>query len=273
MLTTTHKPVGRGKAAIYRNISLPSHQNLLAHGRISSSLHVKFLHYNISLLGGTEVLLTGKKEFLLLPALEESKIKYLKKTPIVMILYAGELCYFWGFLQPCKAGFQVSKALGFVGEGVQTMRLVQWAKCPKPFPKHFIVPDTISLIVTHNSIKGLPTQIAICSLTPAWQGYYMELVPLNRADKARCHPCQHTSYIRGNLRTFWLKEIFLLPTQNWQQKCLMAVFSVSMTVTVSAIFVREVAEEGQEIDCHSALAILQKEPCSEGCTGSLREGR
>lgn len=94
MLTTIHKPVGRGKAAIYRNISLPSHHNLLAHGRISSSLHVKFLHYNISLLGGTEVLLTGKKEFLLLPALEESKIKYFKKTPIVMILYAGELCYF-----------------------------------------------------------------------------------------------------------------------------------------------------------------------------------
>lgn len=44
-----------------------------------------------------------------------------------------------------------------------------------------------------------------------------------------------------------------------------------MTVTASAIFVREVARKEQEIDCHSALAILQKEPCSEGCAGSLRE--
>lgn len=50
-------------------------------------------------------------------------------------------------------------------------------------------------------------------------------------------------------------------------------FSVLMTVTASAIFVREVAKKGQEMDCHSALAILQKEPRSEGCAGGLREGR
>lgn len=136
------------------------------------------------------------------------------------------------------------------------------------------MPDTIvSSTVTHNSIKDLPTQIAICSLTPAWQGYYMELIPLNGADKARCHPCQHTSYIWGNVRTLWLKEILLLPNTDWQQKCFMAVFSALMTVTASAIFVRAAAKKGQEIDCHSALAILQKEPRSEGCLGSLREGR
>lgn len=52
----------------------------------------------------------------------------------------------------------------------------------------------------------------------------MELVPLNRADKARCHPCQHVLYIWGNLRTFWLKEILLLPNTDWQQKCFMASF-------------------------------------------------
>lgn len=192
-----------------------------------------------------------------------------------MILYAGEWCYFWGFLQPCKAGLQISKAPDLLLKACRQRDWYSEQKCPKPFPKHFIMPDTIiSLIVTHNSIKGLPTQTAICSLTPAWQGYYMELVLLNRADKARCHPCQHTFYIWGNLRTLWLKEILLLPNTDWQRKCFTAIFfSVLMTVTASAIFVREVAKKGQEMDCHSALAILQKEPRSEGCAGGLREGR
>lgn len=51
-----------------------------------------------------------------------------------------------------------------------------------------------------------------------------------------------------------MKEILLLPNTDWQQKCVMVVFSVLMTVTASAIFVREAPKKGQEIDCHSALA-------------------
>lgn len=126
-------------------------------------------------------------------------------------------------------------------------------KCPKTFLKYFIMPDRIiSLIVTHNSIKGLPTRIAMCCLIPAWQGYFMELVPNNKADKARCHPCQHALYIWGNLETRRLKEILLLPNTDWQQKCFTAVFfSVSTIVTASAIFVREAGEKEQEIDCRS----------------------
>lgn len=57
-----------------------------------------------------------------------------------------------------------------------------------------------------------------------------------------------------------MKEILLLPNTDWQQKYFIAVFSVLMTVTASAILVREAAKEGQEIDCHSAVATLQKEP-------------
>lgn len=143
----------------------------------------------------------------------------------MIILYAGEWCSFWGFLQPFKAGLQISKAPDLLLKACRQRDWYSELKCPKPFPKHFIMPDTIiSLIVTHNGIKGLPTQTAICSFTPAWQGYYMELVLLNRADKARCHPCQHTFYIWGNLRTLWLKEILLLPNTDWQQKCFTALF-------------------------------------------------
>lgn len=100
----------------------------------------------------------------------------------------------------------------------------QWAwyselKYPKTFLKYFIMPGTIiSLTVTHNSIKGLLTWIAMCCLVPAWQCYYTELVPSNRADKARCHPCQHTSCVWGNSGTRWLKEILLLPNTDWQQR-------------------------------------------------------
>lgn len=100
----------------------------------------------------------------------------------------------------------------------------QWAwyselKYPKTFLKYFIMPGTIiSLTVTHNSIKGLLTWIAMCCLVPAWQCYYTELVPSNRADKARCHPCQHTSCVWGNSGTRWLKETLLLPNTDWQQR-------------------------------------------------------
>lgn len=132
---------------------------------------------------------------------------------------------FEDFFSPVKLYFRLVRHLDLL---LKVCRQWDWyseLKCPKPFPKHFITPDTIlSLIITHNSIKGLPAQIAICSLTPAWQGYYSRLAPLNRADKGRCHPCQHALYIWGNLRTLWLKEILLLPNTDWQQKCFMAVF-------------------------------------------------
>lgn len=159
-------------------------------------------------------------------------------------------CYFYNdailedFFSPVKVDFRLVRHPDLLLKACRQRDWYSELKCPEPFLKYFIVPDTImSLIVKHNSIKDLRTQIAIRSLTPAWQGYYMELVPLNRADKARCHPCQHALYIWGNLRTLWLKEILLLPNTDWQQICFMAVFSVLMTVTASAILVREVAKK------------------------------
>lgn len=180
---------------------------------------------------------------------------------------------FEDFFSSVKQDFRLVRHLDLL---VKACRRCDWyseLKCPKPFPKHFIVPDTITLIVTHKSIKGLPTQIAICSLTPAWQGYYMELVPLNRADKTRCHPCQHTSYIWGNLRTFWLKEILLLPNTDWQQKCLMAVFFSFNDCNSSCNLCRGSGQRGAGDWLSLSSAILQKEPRSEGCAGSLGEGR
>lgn len=125
---------------------------------------------------------------------------------------------------PVKLDFRLVRCLDLLLKACRQWDCYSELKCPQTFLKCFIMPDTIiSLIVTQNSIKGLPTQIAICCLIPAWQGCYMELVPNNKADKARCRPCQRTLYIWGNLGTCWLKEILLLPNTEWQQKCFTAV--------------------------------------------------
>lgn len=178
----------------------------------------------------------------------------------MLIFYAGGWQYFRGFPRPVKLDLRLVRRLDLLLKACRQCNWYSELKCPKTFLKYFIMPDTIiSLIVTHNSIKGLPTQIAMCCLIPAWQGYSMELVPNNKADKARCHPCQHALYIWGNLGTRWLKEILLLPNTDWQQKCFAAVFfSVLTTVTASAIFVREANEKEQDIDCCSPSCRIPK---------------
>lgn len=72
------------------------------------------------------------------------------------------------FFSPIKLDFRLVRHLDLLQKACRQCKWYSELKCPKPFPKHFIVPDTImSLIVTHNSIKDLPTHIAICCLTPA----------------------------------------------------------------------------------------------------------
>lgn len=75
---------------------------------------------------------------------------------------------FEDFFSPVKLDFRLVRHLDLLLKACRQCNWYSELKCPKPFPKHFIEPDTIiSLIVTHNSIKVLPTQIAILSLTPA----------------------------------------------------------------------------------------------------------
>lgn len=75
---------------------------------------------------------------------------------------------FENFFSPVKLDFRSVKHEDLLVKACRQCGWYSELKCPKPFLKHFIVPDTIiSLIVTHNNIKGLPTQMAICSLTPA----------------------------------------------------------------------------------------------------------
>lgn len=71
-------------------------------------------------------------------------------------------------LCPVKLDFRLVRRLDLLLEACRQCESHSELKCPKTFLKYFIMPDTIiSLIVTHNSIKGLPTRIAIRCLTPA----------------------------------------------------------------------------------------------------------
>lgn len=70
-------------------------------------------------------------------------------------------------LCPVKLDFRLVRRLDLLLEACRQCEWYSELKCPETFLKYFIMPDTIiSLIVTHNSIKGLPTRIAICCLTP-----------------------------------------------------------------------------------------------------------
>lgn len=68
-------------------------------------------------------------------------------------------------LCPTKLVFRLVRHLDLLLKACRQCNRHTELKCPKTFLKYSIMPDTIiSLIVTHNSVKGLPTRIAICCL-------------------------------------------------------------------------------------------------------------
>lgn len=68
-------------------------------------------------------------------------------------------------LCPIKLVFGLVRRLNLLLKACRQCNRHTELKCPKTFLKYFITPDTIvSLIVTHNGVKGLPTRIAICCL-------------------------------------------------------------------------------------------------------------
>lgn len=69
---------------------------------------------------------------------------------------------------PVKLDLRLVRRLDLLLKACRQRNWYSELKRPKTFLQYFIMPDTItSLIVTHNSIKRLLTQIAMCCLIPA----------------------------------------------------------------------------------------------------------